>query len=334
MNSFSHILLSRTDSIGDVVLTLPMAGVIKEHYPNCKISFLGKTYTKDIISLSKYVDEFVNYDDLLALNLKQQITYIKRLNIDVVIHVFPVKQIAHLFNNSNVPIRIGTKSRLYNWFTCNKLITLKRKNSNFHEAQLNIKLLSKIGIMFNKPLCEIQNYYGFDKIPILEEKHKTLIDASKINIILHPKSKGSAREWGEANYIKLINDLPTEKYKIFISGSKDEALLMPELINNPNVTSVSGLFNLQQFIAFINVADVLIAASTGPLHIAAALNKKAIGLFSPMRPIFPTRWAPLGKNVSVIVKKQICVNCLKNNSCECIKSISTEEVIKEIENGN
>jgi heptosyltransferase-3 len=332
LSFFKHILISRTDSIGDVVLTLPMAGVVKEKYPNCKISFLGKTYTKDIVSLSKHVDEFVNYDDLLRLSLNEQVTFINKLNVDVVIHVFPVKEIAHLFSQSNVAIKIGTKSRLYHWFTCNKIINLKRKNSNFHEAQLNIKLLSKIGISFNKPLNEIYNYYGFEKLPTLENNFKSLIDSTKINIILHPKSKGSAREWGTDNYLKLINYLPTNKYKIFISGTKEEALLMPELVQHPNVTSVAGQFNLYQFIAFINSIDVLIAASTGPLHIAAALNKKAIGLFSPMRPIFPTRWAPLGKKAVVLVKKQICVNCLKSNSCECIKSISVLDVIKEIEN--
>jgi len=332
LNYFKHILLSRTDSIGDVVLTLPMAGVIKEKYPNCKISFLGKTYTKDVVTLSKHVDEFINYDELLHLSLNERVTFINQLNVDVVVHVFPVKDIAHLFSQSNSKIKIGTKSRLYHWFTCNKIINLKRKNSNFHEAQLNIKLLSKIGISFNKPLNEIYNYYGFENTPILEEKFKSLIDSSKINIILHPKSKGSAREWGVENYLKLISNLPTNKFKIFISGTKDEALLMPELVQHPSVTSIAGLFSLQQFIAFINSADVLVAASTGPLHIAAALNKKAIGLFSPMRPIFPTRWAPLGKKAVFLVKKQICDNCLKSNNCECIKSISVLEVLKEIEN--
>jgi ADP-heptose:LPS heptosyltransferase len=43
------IVISRTDSIGDVVLTLPLAGILKEKYPKAKIIFLGNTYTKPII---------------------------------------------------------------------------------------------------------------------------------------------------------------------------------------------------------------------------------------------------------------------------------------------
>jgi heptosyltransferase-3 len=53
------IIISRTDSIGDVVLTLPMAGIIKQFLPQSNIIFLGRNYTKDVIALSEHVDEFV-----------------------------------------------------------------------------------------------------------------------------------------------------------------------------------------------------------------------------------------------------------------------------------
>ena len=54
---------------------------------------------------------------------------------------------------------------------------------------------------------------------------------------------------------------------------------MPELLKNKNIIDLTGKLSLQQYISFINAANGLVAASTGPLHIAAALNKKAIGLF-------------------------------------------------------
>jgi ADP-heptose:LPS heptosyltransferase len=41
-----------------------MAGLIKKHFPKSTIVFLGRNYTKDVIALSKHVDEFINYDDL------------------------------------------------------------------------------------------------------------------------------------------------------------------------------------------------------------------------------------------------------------------------------
>jgi len=63
-----------------------------------------------------------------------------------------------------------------------------------------------------------------------------------------------------------------------------------------------------EFVSFIAHADGMIAASTGPLHIAAAMNKIALGIYAPMRPIFPTRWAPLGKMlVTLCLTKNVMI---------------------------
>ena len=58
-----RILISRTDAIGDVMLTLPMAGILKESFPSARILFFGKTYTKAVIECCSSVDEFVNFDE-------------------------------------------------------------------------------------------------------------------------------------------------------------------------------------------------------------------------------------------------------------------------------
>jgi heptosyltransferase III len=89
---------------------------------------------------------------------------------------------------------------------------------------------------------------------------------------------------------------------------------------------LTGKLNLEQLIAFISIADGLVAASTGPLHIAAAMGKKTVGLFAPMKPIHPGRWAPLGKDVHILVKDHYCEACRNSSDCECIRSISPEKV--------
>lgn len=334
MNKINRILISRTDNIGDVVLTLPMAGIIKQNIPGCRIYFLGKSYTKEIILLSKYIDEFINYDDWLNQSLNENIQVIQQLNLDVVFHVFPNKNIASLMKAAKVPIRIGTLSRIYHFFTCNKLICLKRKNSNLHETELNLKLLKPIGT-FNIPdLDELYRYYGIHNIPLLPDKLEALIDHSKVNVILHPKSKGSAREWGIEKFISLADQLPSHKYKLFVSGTNEDASYLTELKNHPNITFLAGSLSLKEFVAFISRCQILIAASTGPLHIAAALNVKAIGLFAPMRPIFPTRWKPLGARVEVLVEKKTCRDCINKLDCACIRNIKVAEVIKAIEHEN
>lgn len=326
------ILISRTDSIGDVVLTLPMAGIIKQQLPGSKVIFLGRNYTKDVVNLSEHINEFVSYDEILKLSAQEQVDALKQLNASHIIHVFPVKHIAQLAKKAGIKYRIGTTNRLWHWFTCNVRISLSRKNSNLHEAQLNAKLLAPLNIKTDFSTEELAAYYGFTKIPVLEDQFGQWIDRDKTKIILHPKSKGSAREWGLDNFSKLISELDKNKYTVYISGTQQEGELVKELLQkHPEVIDLTGKLSLQQFIAFINHCDVLVAASTGPLHIASALDKKAIGLFAPMRPIHPGRWKPIGLNAHYLVLDKNCADCKQNKDCHCIREIQTAEVINVIE---
>jgi len=305
-----------------------MAGLIKKNFPDCKVLFLGRTYTRDVVSLSAHVDEFINYDELEKLDRKSAVQFLRKYNADIFLHVFPKKQIADLAKDTKIPTRVGTTNRIYHWITCNKLIKLSRKNSTLHESQLNIKLLSFMNIETIIDLQEIHKFYGFANLPHLEEKHDVLIDKSKFNLILHPRSKGSAKEWGLANFKKLISLLPEDKFKVFISGTEQDGKSIGDFFEkNKHVTNITGKLSLEQFIAFINNCDGLVAASTGPLHIAAALNKKAIGLFSPKRPIHPGRWMPLGKNAHALVWDKDCIKCKKKQECECITQIKPEQVL-------
>ena len=79
---------------------------------------------------------------------------------------------------------------------------------------------------------------------------------------------------------------------------------------------------LSEFITLISLCDGLVANSTGPLHIAAALGKDAIGIYPPMRPIHPGRWAPLGVHAQALVLDKECSDCRGNpHECHCIMSI-------------
>jgi ADP-heptose:LPS heptosyltransferase len=66
------------------------------------------------------------------------------------------------------------------------------------------------------------------------------------------------------------------------------------------------------------------------LHIAAALGKKVIGIYAPMRPIFPARWAPLGTNATYLVLDKNCNDCRRSEDCTCIRAITPEQVADKI----
>ncbi len=327
------IILSRTDSLGDVILSLPLAGAIKLHNPNIRVIFLGRTYSKSIIETSSFVDKFIDFDEITKLSTEEQISFFKNLKADAIIHVFPKKEIAKLAKKANIPLRIGTSHRMFHLLTCNKKPNFTRKNSDLHEAQLNFKLLEPLKIKTNYTLSEIPDLYGYNNFCKLNDKLQNLISNKRFNLILHPKSKGSAREWGLENFSNLIELLPENKYKIFVTGTQEEGNLITDFLEKykDRITDLTGRLSLEEFVSFISKADALLAASTGPLHIAAATGIKAIGIFAPMRPIHPGRWKPIGKQADYLVlDKENCTDCKDGSVCTCILSIEAQHVAEKL----
>jgi len=351
-----RIILSRTDSIGDVVLTLPMAGVLKKHLPDVTVLFLGTSYTRPVVEACTHVDGFISWDAIQDLEYPEQIETFRALRADAIIHVFQVREITKLARQSRIPLRIGTAHRFFTWFYCNRLIWFSRRRSNLHEAQLNLKLLKPLGIDVMLEREEIPEYYGFrvEELETRNTKHETRNQdlasgisvtarseatkqrhpASKFKLILHPKSKGSAREWGLENFSRLIALLPKDRFTIYITGTRAEGELLKEFLEKyrEEVTDMTGKLTLPEFMDFIGKCDGMVAASTGPLHLAAALGKVAVGLYAPMSPIHPTRWAPLGKKASYLVRDKTCNDCRRSLDCHCMKEITAEEVFILIKN--
>jgi heptosyltransferase-3 len=300
-----RVCLSRTDSIGDVILSLPMAGVIKEKIPEAKVIFLGKTYTKPIVQANQYIDEFINWDDMSAKEIRDIAQLLQEQKIDVFIHVFPNKKIAKAVKMAEIPSRIGTSRRLFHYLTCNRKVSFSRKKSLLHESQLNLNLLRPL---IGEVSYEFKDLAKFGKLePMkLPERLSKLIDKNKTNVIFHPKSQGSAVEWGSENFVDLAKSLPSE-VEIFLTGTQAEGELMREAIIEPlkaRAHDLTGQMSLEELISFIASCDGLVAASTGPLHIAGVTGVNAVGLFSNKRPIHPGRWGAIGKKARNILNPQ------------------------------
>lgn len=298
------IVISRTDSIGDVALTLPLAGILKEKFPNAKIIFLGNTYTKPILECCRNIDEIWEWAEIQKLNSKEQIAWLKSQKIDSFIHVFPRKEIARLAKKAGINNRIGTSHRLFHLTTCNFRPGFTRKNYELHESQLNTKLLSPFRIKKDFELDELLKYASFQKKSILPEFLSIFIKKDKKNIVFHPKSQGSAREWNIENYIELAKNLDATKVNIYFTGTEKEGLLFRDrLPKQENIFDLTGKMTLSELVSFISSCDLLLAASTGPLHLAGLTGIHTIGLFSQKKPTHAGRWKPLGNTVFIVEEK-------------------------------
>jgi ADP-heptose:LPS heptosyltransferase len=300
------IVISRIDSIGDVILTLPLCAWIKEKYPTTKIIFLGQKYTQPILECFDAIDEIYFWDEIVAQPEQGIILTIKSWNADVFVHVFPNKRIAKLVRKAKIPIRIGTSHRAYHLLTCNVRPNFTRKKSDLHEAQLNFKLLQNYGVGQPPELQAIRNWVNaFQPKQSLLPEQEIWLTTERKKVILHPKSQGSAVEWPMQKYITLAQKLVERDYRVFFSGTEKEGqLFRTQLPQHPEIIDISGKLTLGQFISFIDKADALVACSTGPLHIAAVLGKKAIGLYTNIRPMHPGRWMPIGEHAEIITSKE------------------------------
>ncbi len=327
-----HILISRTDAIGDVVLTIPMASYLKNTFKDLKISFLAADYTIPVVELSSHIDQVISYNYLKSMDDLERRNFIKSLEIDTVIHVYPRKDVATWFRQAAVKIRIGTSHRAFNWMNCNRLVGFSRKKSALHESQLNFKLLREIGVKHIPSLDEIAGFYGFNFNENLGETSKYLDANPGKNVVLHPLSKGSAREWGLDNFVELSRILIESGFTVFLTGTEHEGKNFRKHfdLENKKLVDLSGKLNLSQLATFISKADYLVAASTGPLHIAAAAGIRAIGIYPPIKPMHPARWAPVGINATYIVKDKECNECRKKTGCACMLEIAPEQVAERI----
>lgn len=325
MQQPQHIIISRTDNIGDVVLTLPTAALIKQRWPNCKISFLARDYVADVIKACPDVDHFISWDTLQKLPRKQACQALA--DADTLIHAFPRKQIAKLAKAAKIKNRIGTSHRLYHWFTCNRKVNFSRKKSDLHEAQLNLKLLAPLGLPTQASLVELINLTHLQKANTQPEAVQALLSTNKFNLVLHPLTNGNTKEWPLEKFAALIDLLPSEKFNCIVTGSVSELdKLEPWLNHLPMVTNAVGKLSLAEFVNLLSHVNGVVVNSTGPLHIAAALGTPVVGLFPTDKGKDPGRWGPLGQEASFI-EAQTCTACRNmEGECQCMQSISPKSV--------
>lgn len=329
-----RIVISRPDNIGDVTFTLPMASILKQHFPQCEIIFLARGYVKALIESCKFVDQFLDWEALQQLPDKKIITALKDLNIDLFIHAFPHMKISRLACKAKIKHRISSQSRWYQWLYCNRPVRFSRANSNLHESQLNLKLLLPLGIPTDLSLEELLPHIKLNSLNLakLSSEIQALIDPQKFNLIIHPGSNGNGREWPTAYFKQLIDELPSEQFKVFITGTKQESALFADTLikQSPHAINLMGRLTLDQLLVFIQSCDGIIASGTGPLHLGAALGIHALGLFPPKQGMHPQRWQPLGEKSEYLVANHPCaIPKCSNSKCACMQEISVVQV-KEV----
>ena len=331
-----NILIVRTDGIGDVVLSLPLAGLIKKYYPDCKVTFLLRNYTKEL------TDEHPNINEVIIIKenngkipVSSNVNQLKKKSFDSCIVVYPTLVTALIVYLSRINIRVGSGYRWYS-FLFNRRVYEHRQYAEKHELEFNVSLLKIFGI--NESVTP--NNVKFDiKInpTTLESVKKKLsnygVDLTKKIIIAHPGSGGSAVDLPLEKFAEIVSSLNNlEKAAVIVTGSENENEICDLISGDSNVINLAGKLNLSELAALISCCSVFISNSTGPIHIAAALGIFTIGFYPKILACSAKRWGPYTTKKAVFMPEIECENCTREQ-CEridCMNSINYEGVIKEV----
>lgn len=291
-----RILVSRTDKIGDLILSIPSFYMLRRMYPHAEIIVLVRKYNYDIIKNLSYIDRIIKIDDFTKIEFLEKISYFKA---DVFIALYNDEYISALAGASKAKIKIGPISKVNSFFTYNKGVLQKRSFSKKNEAEYNLDLIKKLNPNRFKTCFEINTAL------ILKEKNievanlyfeeNTLNKYKKI-LVTNPFIGGSAKNLKDGEYINILKRVLTRyngKLGIIITchiNDEDRAENLRQNISYKDAYIFANGSSIMNTAAIIKKADVYFGASTGPTHIAGALEKKIVAIYPNKKTQNPMRW--------------------------------------------
>jgi heptosyltransferase-3 len=354
-----RILVARPDRIGDVILSTPVIAALRAQYPNAFITFLVRDFVAPLIREIPGVDSVFIYDPdgrhsgvggffRLMEELKAQ-----RFQISIVLQ--STRKLAAALFGVGVPNRIGPLSKIHSYLFYNRGSRQRRSLVEMHEADYNLQLLRKLGI-------RVGSHQIPSTIAIAEEKRKAAREWLKAKgwdpadpnhkrlIAVHPGMGGSALNWPENYYVDLIRSLRKEGNEILLTGGPAEGFLLERIVlelEKSEDTAIvyggkladgSAPAAVDTLAALFAETDLVVAPSTGPLHIAVALGIPVVTFYPPIRVQSAIRWGPYlndPEDAGILVPEVYCgedFKCRgpKCNHYPCMKMIGPREALREV----
>ncbi len=327
-----NILVVNVNWLGDVIFSSPIFKVLKETYPQAKISCLAVPRVKEVLESIPSIDEIIVYDEKGShrnpITKLQLIGELRKRKFDTAFLLHRSLTRALLVFFAGIPQRIGYDEKGRGRFLTHKVEPLAGK---IHRSDHYLNVIESFGIKVSDRTTTLSVSPEAEKEmnKILEEKGISQKDRL---IVINPGGNWALKQWPLKNFTKLIDRLMTGfNFKVLISGAlKDEALantIIAPLKLKPTV--LAGETNLKQAMALMKRADLVISADSGPLHVANSVGTDVIGIFGPTRPEIT---GPRGPGRAVILQhdvgcnRQACYH-LKCPDNICMQAVTVEDVL-------
>lgn len=273
-----RFLLSRTDALGDLVVSLPLVRRILSRDPAAEIHFLVRAYTAPVL---------YGIPGISGIHLRegdsQLVELFQRLAPDVVLNLYHRdRPITVAAKAAGVPIRVARARGLDQILAATHVLWKGRYGTGRHEAQNILDFLKPLGWHGGVPesprlhLTEAERAKG--------EADLAGIPRPRIGIAL--RSSGSSAFPSQAWWDRAI--------PMVRGWGWHPVVLAPEEASDLDQTDLRGLLGR------LAACDVVLSPSTGPAHLAAALERPLVMLMGLSANRGPDRWCPIGSRVQVL----------------------------------
>ena len=331
------ILVIRNDKLGDFMLAYPCFELLKLNIPNAEIHALVTNYTQPMAQLNKFIDKLIidpgnksTFKDNLAL-----INTLRKEKYDAVITLYSTTRIGLILWLAHIPYRLAPATKIAQIFYNNKLVQ-RRSRSEKPEYAYNMDLIYHYFkyLEFEDIKIPATPYLSFpeNEIDSLRNKFikKNNISKNHKLFFLHAGSGGSAVNLTPQQFSKLADNLRSKTgHTIILTAGPEERKIAEMVANNITKTpyvifeSNEGIVDFSKHIQF---ADLFISGSTGPLHIAGALDTPTVGFYPRRRSATSLRWQTLNSG-----DRRLAISPPENTHSDNMSTINIKHVAKQIQ---
>ena len=334
------ILIIAPNWIGDAVMTQPLLAALKSQYPASTIDVLASTWVAPIYRACTEVNDVIEADfqhKQLQWGLRKQIVKDLQSKNYQTCYVLPNSLKSALIPwMANIPFRIGYRGELRFGLiniALNNPSKINRPPMVEHYLALS-QLLSDEETLAAKTLTPKLNVSSSAKQSIDKKLSDANIDSKSVFIFCPGAEYGPTKRWPASHFAELATHLAQElpNANIILLGSKSDHQLAEEILqqsqDSVKIHNWCGNTSLDEAIALIGLAKVVVSNDSGLMHIAAALKTPQIAIFGSSD---PAHTPPLSENAKVIWLNLPCSPCHKKECplghLKCLNDILPQQVL-------
>lgn len=326
-------LFVRMDRLGDLTLSLPADGLYPEADGERNVDWWiseGLGFVADHAVPRRRVREMKS--KVTQAKFKRLLRELKDRKYKTAVVFHAPWWVSPLLWLAGIPNRVGVRSQWHSFLFFNKGVRQKRSLAETSEFEYNMRVIDSMRSESEKIERQpLKLSVDPEWQAITLKKHA--LTHRKYSVI-HPGMAGSARNWPTSHYISWLQEASKDA-KIVVTGTAtDEVILQPirqALQGTQNIEWLDSKLTGAQLLHVLEGASCVLAPSTGVAHLAASLGRPVIGIYSPVKVQHPTRWAPQGEAVQILVPD---VECPGKKACvgstcpqfDCMNRISLESV--------